>query len=122
MSADAGRKLYNLPSRSEKITDATLPLSWPVPYLDNMKAGDEVPVIDGGYAVPSPARTAPIAKAHDDYAKLMRKLHAESALVRGSKNGDKALCAAHYISTLIAAIAFVAMMGIVILNFFPALT
>lgn len=121
-SADGGRKLYNLPSRSEKLTDATLPLSWPVPYLDNMKAGDEVPPIDGPYVSPAPALTAPISTAHHDYAQLMRKLHEESALVRSSKNGDKALCAAHYISTLIAAMAFVAMMGIVILNFFPALT
>lgn len=120
-SIDAGRLLYNLPSPSEKLTDGTLPLSWPVPYLENMKAADEVPPVDLADASPVLSETIPRAGAHDDYVQLMRKLHAESALVRSSTNGDKALCAAHYISTLIAAMAFIAMMGIFILNFFPAL-
>lgn len=121
-SLEAGRKLYNLPLRSEKLTDATLPLSWPVPYLDSMKAADEAPALDLVDTSSATDPAAPLSKVHDDYAQLMRKLHAESVAVRGAKSGDKALYAAHYISTLIAAMAFIAMMGIVILNFFPDLT
>jgi len=110
---------YNLPSPSEKLTDGTLPISWPIPYLDNLKAGEETPTAALTKTEPLATGAAPLARLQDDYAQLMRKLHAESAVVRGRAKGDRALYAAHYISTLIAALAFLAIMGIVVLNFFP---
>ena len=51
----------------------------------------------------------------------MRKLQAESIVARGKPQVDKALCIAHYISTLIAALSFMAMMAIIMVTCFPSL-
>ena len=45
----------------------------------------------------------------------MRKLQADSLVARQSTRTDKALHAAHHVATLLAALAFAAMMGLVII-------
>lgn len=118
---EAGRKLYNQPSPSEKLTDGTLPLSWPAPYLNDLKSADKAAAPTTAEPSLVQAELSPETRVSDDYARLIHRLRAESAAASGSTNGDKALCAAHNLSTLIAALAFFAMVGIGILNFFPAL-
>lgn len=113
----AARAIYNRPSPSEKLTDSTLPLIWPWPYLDHLK-NDEF--VSSGLAS-SAQEPAPFTGMLEDYAQLMHKLHAESLAARQSTQGDKALYAAHYASAVIAALAFLAMMAVVILTSFPAL-
>ena len=115
----AARALYNLPSPSEKLTDGTLPITWPSPYLDQLKADDVASLPEA--APLSQQESSSLSRLPEDYAQLMRKLQAESLAARQGSQVDKALCAAHYVSTLIAALAFVAMMGIVTLTCFPSL-
>src|SRR5690606_15237398 len=106
----AARRPSNLPS-PEKLTDSTLPLIWPAPYPGHPMHSDLVLSPD--------ACTAPGAGAIDsvseEYARLMRKLQANSLLARQCTRTDKALHAAHHVATLLAALAFAAMMGLVII-------
>lgn len=109
---------HNIPSPSEKLTDSTLPLTWPTPYLDQL-ASEEVAWARENIATASEnAAVSPFPKT---YEQLMRKLQAESIVVRGKPQVDKALCIAHYISTLIAALSFAAMMAIIMVTCFPSL-
>lgn len=113
----AARAIYNCPSPSEKLTDSTLPLTWPLPYLDHLKTDEFV----SSRLASSAQEPAPINGVLEDYAQLMHKLQAESLAARQSTQEDKALYAAHYASTMIAALALLAMVFVVILTSFPAL-
>lgn len=106
----AARRPYNLPS-PEKLTDSTLPLIWPAPYPGHPMNGDPVLSSD----VPAAPGTATIDGVSEEYARLMRKLQADSLAARQSTRTDKALHAAHHVATLLAALAFAAMMGLVII-------
>src|SRR5690606_41970421 len=104
------RPLYNLPSQ-EKLTDSTLPLIWPAPYLEYLRNDDRAFSATSAMAY----EQSPIDDVSEEYARLMRKLHADSLLARQSTRTDKALHAAHHVATLLAALAFAAMMGLVII-------
>jgi hypothetical protein len=112
------KAFHNSPAPSEKLTDSTLPLAWPAPYLDQVTS-EEVALARASVAATS--ESTEIGTLPEDYAQLMRKLQAESIASRGSPQVDRALCAAHYISTMIAALAFVAMMAIIVVTCFPTL-
>jgi hypothetical protein len=109
---------HNLPSSSEKLTDSTLPLTWPAPYLDQLTSDEAAWSRENVAAVTDNAAVTPLS---ENYAQLMRKLQAESVAAQGKPQVDKALCIAHYISTLIAALAFIAMMAIIVVTCFPTL-
>jgi hypothetical protein len=109
---------HNVPFPSEKLTDSTLPLTWPAPYIDQLTSDEVAWARENGATA---SENAVVASFPEDYAQLMRKLQAESIVARSRPQVDKALCIAHYISTLIAALSFVAMMAIIVVTCFPSL-
>jgi hypothetical protein len=109
---------HNIPSPSEKLTDSTLPLAWPASYLDQLTSDDVASARENVAAATENAAVSPLP---EEYAQLMLKLQVESIVAQDKPQVDKALCIAHYISTLIAALSFMAMMAIIVVTCFPSL-
>lgn len=106
---------YNIPSPSEKLTDGTLPLTWPASYLDHVKTEELVSQETEGQV------NSPLGNIQEDYVQLMRTLQSESLVAQHNVQVDKVLHSAHHVSTLIAALAFIAVTGMMILSSLPTL-